>query len=254
MLPASPSTPRPNRVTLRLVLVVFVLIATGALLALIASRSGSGGRAVGVGGPTGQPSGSARSEASGALPSASAARPGASGFDPARVAVTREPFVDGLDAPLAIVNAGDDSGRLFVAQQGGQVRVIRDGKLEPTPFLDISDQITTGGERGLLGLAFDPHFATNGRIFVDYTDLNGDTQISSFEVRVTGGDRIDPTSETRILSVKQPYANHNGGALVFDTAGMLLVSLGDGGSGRDPPGNGQALRTLLGKILRIDGS
>ena len=173
-------------------------------------------------------------------------------FDPTRVAVTLVPFVDGLSAPLAIVNAGDGSERLFVAEQGGKILVIRGGKVLATPFLDIGDEITSGGERGLLGVAFHPRYPADPRVIVDYTDLQGDTEVSSFELDPRNADRLDPTSETKLLHVKQPFANHNGGVLGFGPDGYLFVSLGDGGSGGDPQGNGQSNTTLLGKILRID--
>jgi len=180
--------------------------------------------------------------------------PGSTGatFDPTGVAVGFDEVVGGLTAPLGIVSAGDGSGRLFVVEQGGQVRIVRDGRLLPTPFLDISDEITSGGERGLLGLAFHPDFRDNGRLFVDYTDANGDTRVSSFTIDPSTPDAVDPSSERRLLFVKQPFPNHNGGALAFGPDGFLYVSLGDGGSGGDPQGNGQSLTTLLGKILRID--
>ena len=251
MLPRASSAPPPAAAeppsargpaggpVVRLILVALVVIAVVGLAALVASRSRpGGGGAFDGGGPT-------------ALPSSSA-RPGGSAFDPARVTVRLEPFAGGLAAPLAIADAGDGSGRLFVAEQGGRIRVIRDGRVEATPFLDVSGEITSGGERGLLGLAFHPRFPADPRVFVDYTDRNGDTQVSSFSVGAPGADRVNPASETRILGVRQPYPNHNGGALVFDPKGMLLISLGDGGSGGDPQGNGQSLDTLLGKILRID--
>ncbi|MEP6639197.1 MAG: PQQ-dependent sugar dehydrogenase [Chloroflexota bacterium] len=191
----------------------------------------------------------------------SSAAPGGSGgtgqpasapFDPAHVALTLAPFVDGFTAPLAIVNAGDGGKRLFIVEQGGRIRIVRDGRIVPAPFLDVGDQITSGGERGLLGLAFHPQYPDDPRVFVDYTDHNGDTQVSSFELDPGDADRLDRTSETKLLHVGQPFANHNGGALVFDPSGMLLVSMGDGGSGGDPQGNGQSLTTWLGKILRID--
>jgi len=237
MLPQTgPARARRRPGSLRAVLVGLVVVASAVLVAVIVDRLTPD---VFVPGPTGQPSASARA--------------GGSGFDPTRVSVTLAPFVDGLTAPLAIVNAGDGTNRLFVAEQGGQIRIIRDGRPVATPYLDISDEITTGGERGLLGVAFHPDYPRDGRVFVDYTDANGVTQVSSFVVSASGADQLDPT-ETRILHVKQPFANHNGGALLFDSSGMLLVSLGDGGSGGDPQGNGQSLTTLLGKILRIDVS
>ncbi len=259
----------PSRAPARAVLATLVLLAAIMLVVVVATRPRVN-PGVGVGGPTGRPSTAAG--AGSASAGGSAAAGGSSGaagsidgsgspppapasappFDPTRVAVKLVPFVGGLRAPLAIANAGDGSGRLFVAEQGGRIRIIRDGRLVAVPFLDIRDQISSGGERGLLGLAFHPDFPTDPRVFVDYTDRNGDTQVSSFEVRLAADDRVDPTSETRILHVDQPFANHNGGALLFDRDGMLLVSLGDGGSGGDPQGNGQSLGTLLGKILRID--
>jgi glucose/arabinose dehydrogenase len=219
--PTGPAPARSRARTMRAVLVALVVGATALLVAVIVDRSTPD---VFVVGPSGL----------------------------ARVSVTLAPFVDGLTAPLAIVNAGDGTNRLFVAEQGGRIRVIRDGRSVATPFLDIGDEITTGGERGLLGVAFHPDYPRDPRVFVDYTDANGDTQVSSFTVIASDPDRLDPTTETPILHVQQPFANHNGGALVFDPSGMLLISLGDGGSGGDPQGNGQSLTTLLGKILRID--
>jgi glucose/arabinose dehydrogenase len=160
--------------------------------------------------------------------------------------------VDGLAAPLGVTSAADGSGRIFVVQQGGKIRIVRDGTLVASPFLDISARITSGGERGLLGLAFHPGYPTDPRLFVDYTDAKGDTQVSSFIATPSRPDVVDPTSEVKILHVAQPYANHNGGAVVFGPDGFLYISTGDGGGGGDPHGNGQSLGTLLGKILRID--
>jgi glucose/arabinose dehydrogenase len=185
-------------------------------------------------------------------PASASASPSSAPFDPSRIAVGFQPVVDGLDAPLAIVNAGDGSGRLFVAEQTGQIRIVRDGRLVDQPFLDIAGRITSGGERGLLGVAFHPNYPDDPRVFVDYTDTNGDTQVSAFRVDPASPDRLDPATEQRILFAKQPYANHNGGAVVFGPDGFLYISLGDGGSGGDPHGNGQSLKVLLGKILRID--
>ena len=173
-------------------------------------------------------------------------------FDPTAITIALEPVVDGFDSPLAIANAGDASGRIFVAEQGGAIRIVRDGSLVERPFLDISDRITSGGERGLLGLAFHPDFPTDPRVFVNYTDENGDTRVSSFTIDSSDPDRADPESEVRMVFVDQPYSNHNGGAIAFGQDGFLYIATGDGGSGGDPQGNGQSLETLLGKILRID--
>ena len=189
-----------------------------------------------------------------ATSSSGSASSAAAAFDPAGLKLQFEGVVGGLTAPLAIVNAHDGSNRLFVAEQGGQVRIVGDGRLEPAPFIDVSREITSGGERGLLGLAFPPGFPGDPRVFVDYTDSNGDTQVSSFRVSGDDANRVDPASEMHVLSQKQPFANHNGGALAFGPDGDLYISLGDGGSGGDPQGNGQKLTTLLAKILRIDVS
>jgi glucose/arabinose dehydrogenase len=176
----------------------------------------------------------------------------AGSFDPTGLAVGFDEVASGLVAPLAIANANDGSGRLFVVQQGGQVRIVRRGVVGSTPFLDLADRISSGGERGLLGLAFHPRFPSDPRVFVDYTDPDGNTRVSSFRVDPATPDRLDPATEQRLVFVQQPFANHNGGALAFGPDGFLYISLGDGGSGGDPQGNGQSLKTLLGKILRID--
>lgn len=172
-------------------------------------------------------------------------------WDPNRVSVTLGKIADVPGRPLAIANAGDGSGRLFVAEQGGRVYII-DGGAVGGPFLDISGQVSSGGEQGLLGLAFHPDFPADPRVFVDYTDTSGDTVVSSFTVDPGSPDVAMAGSEVVVLAVDQPYANHNGGAIAFGPDGYLYIALGDGGSGGDPQNNGQRLDTLLGKILRID--
>ena len=191
----------------------------------------------------------------GGRPSASpVASPPAAPFDAAALRVTLEPVVGGLSSPLGVVNAGDGSGRIFVVEQAGVVRIVRDGNLVERPFLDITDRVRSGGERGLLGLAFHPDFPADPRLFVDYTDGEGRTQIASFTLDAADADRADPASEVAILTQRQPYANHNGGAVAFGPDGYLYIAFGDGGSGGDPHGNGQSLETVLGKIVRIDVS
>jgi len=162
-----------------------------------------------------------------------------------------EPFARGLDRPINVTNAGDGSGRLFVNEQDGVIRVIGpDGALRAEPFLDIRRLVLSGGERGLLGLAFHPGFPGQARIFVDYTRVpDGATVMAEF--RATA-DRADPASQRVLLLIPQPFANHNGGQLAFGPDGFLYIGMGDGGSGGDPFGNGQNTRALLGKILRID--
>ena len=196
------------------------------------------------------PSATAAPSAS-AGPSLSPSAP-ATGFDPERVGLSLEPVVDQLVEPLAVTHAGDGSGRIFVLEQRGQIRVVEDGRLAGDPFLNIGDRLTAGGERGLLGLAFHPSFPDDPRFFVDYTDLEGDTVVSSFTVPSPDADRADLDSEEVLLRIDQPFPNHNGGALAFGPDGYLYISSGDGGGGGDPMDRGQRLDTLLGKILRID--
>ncbi len=158
----------------------------------------------------------------------------------------------GLASPTGIVHAGDGSGRLFVTEQGGRIRILRDAGLLPTAFLDIADRVLAGGERGLLGLAFPPGFVQKGYFYLNYTRAaDGATVISRFSLSADP-DVALPGSEVILLIVPQPFANHNGGQIAFGPDGFLYIGLGDGGSGGDPFGNGQDLGTLLGKILRID--
>ncbi|MBD3222013.1 glucose dehydrogenase, partial [bacterium] len=161
--------------------------------------------------------------------------------------------VDGLSAP-ARVTAPEGDPRLFVVELTGRIRVFdRDGT-DRGVFLDWSDRISTGGERGLLGLAFDPDYAENGRFFINYTDPSGDTRITRLEVDPADPDRALPDSETAILLVDQPLSNHNGGQIDFGPDGMLYVGLGDGGGAGDTDDNAQNRQLLLGKMLRLDVS
>ncbi len=158
--------------------------------------------------------------------------------------------VEGLDQPLYLTNAGD--GRLFIVEKEGAIRIVQDGRLLDEPFLDIRDRVNAdSSERGLLSVAFHPDYARNGRFFVNYTNLAGNTAVSAFQV---GGspNQADPGSESILLTIRQPYANHNGGQLQFGPDGYLYVGMGDGGSGGDPQGNGQNPTTLLGALLRLD--
>jgi glucose/arabinose dehydrogenase len=174
-----------------------------------------------------------------------------SGFDPAAVTVDVQSVTAIPGNPLGVVTAGDGSGRFFVVDKGGSIWIVTAGKRAATPFLDISSKVSNGGEQGLLGLAVHPGYPGDPRFYTDYTDVNGDTVVSEWHV---SGDPThgDPNSERIFLTVAQPYPNHNGGDVVFGPDGFLYVTLGDGGSGGDPQGNGQNLTTLLGKILRID--
>ncbi len=171
--------------------------------------------------------------------------------------LTLNPVASGLVQPLHITNAGDGSARLFVVEQPGRIRTIRSGVLSASSFLDISARVSCCGERGLLSVAFPPGYAQKNYFYVDYTNLSGDTVISRFHVS-SDPDLADPNTEEILLTISQPYPNHNGGQLAFGADGFLYIGMGDGGSGCDPnkysqnlgdlPGN----RKLLGKLLRID--
>ncbi|MEO8570111.1 MAG: PQQ-dependent sugar dehydrogenase [Chloroflexota bacterium] len=163
-----------------------------------------------------------------------------------------KPFVGGLSSPDLVTNAHDGSGRLFVVEKAGKIRVIRDGVLLPTPFLDLSNQVSTGTEQGVLGLAFHPKFKTNGLFYVDFTDKGGNTAINQYRVSPGNADIAIKSTARRVISIAQPYANHNGGDIVFGPDGYLYIGTGDGGSAGDPGNRAQRLDTLLGKILRIN--
>ncbi len=176
----------------------------------------------------------------------------AKAFDPHAFTLALQPVARGFRQPLAAVHAGDGSGWLFAVEKGGAIRIVKGGSVLPAAFLDITPLVkSSGSEQGLLGLAFHPKYRENGQFYVNYSDVNGDTAVARY--RVSGDpDRADGGSASMILQVKQPYANHNGGNLVFGPDGYLWIGLGDGGSGGDPHGNGQSGQTLLGKLLRID--
>ena len=161
----------------------------------------------------------------------------------------------GFDRPLFLTSAGDESGRLFVLEQGGRVWIVRDGVTAPAPFLDISALVSTSAnERGLLGLAFAPDYADSGVFYVHYSGRqpDGDTVLARYRAAAGSPDAADPASAEVILTLAQPYSNHNGGQLAFGPDGYLYVGLGDGGSAGDPLNNGQQPAALLGKILRLD--
>ncbi len=168
------------------------------------------------------------------------------------ISVTLEPFVQVDGGPLAMTAPDDGTGRLFVAAQDGRVWVIQDGAALTSPAVDLGPRIRSGGEQGLLGIAAHPDFPADPRIFVNYTNEAGDTIVASLRVDPGDPNRIDPESHRRLLFIDQPYANHNGGAVLFGPDGFLYVFTGDGGAGGDPHGNGQNREALLGKVLRID--
>jgi len=168
-------------------------------------------------------------------------------------AVALRKIVAGLSSPVQVTHAGDRSGRLFIVEQGGRIRILKNGRLLPRPFLDITSKVTSGGEMGLLSVAFHPRFVENGRFFVNYTTGEGERLRSVVaEYRVSPDADVAATVERVLLEVSQPFRNHNGGLNLFGPDGMLYIGFGDGGSGGDPMNNGQRLDTLLGKLLRID--
>lgn len=156
-----------------------------------------------------------------------------------------------LDKPTSITHARDGSRRLFITEQAGRIVIVRNNVQLREPFLDIRDRVSCCGERGLLSAAFPPSFQKNGFFYADYTNRSGDSVIARFSV-TRDPDLADRASEEIILTIRQPFANHNGGQLAFGPDGYLYIGMGDGGSGGDPYGNGQRLDTLLGKMLRID--
>lgn len=168
--------------------------------------------------------------------------------------LTLTQIATGFTHPTYITHAGDGSGRIFIIEQPGRIRIVKNGVVQPTPFLDITSRVNSAGsEQGLLSVAFPPGFASKGYFFVDYTDMTGigNTVIARYHV-TANPDVADPNSEETVLGITQPYANHNGGQLQFGPDGYLYIGMGDGGSGGDPQNNAQTPSVLLGKILRID--
>ncbi len=161
-------------------------------------------------------------------------------------------FLTGLERPIDLTHANDDSERIFIAEQAGVIRIWQGGEILDTPFLDIRNIVnSSGNERGLLGLSFHPEYSTTGYFYVNYTDIIGNTTISRFQVS-DNPFIANLESELVLLSVYQPYANHNGGGLAFDLDGYLFAGLGDGGFRADPLNSGQNQNSLLGKLIRFD--
>ena len=159
----------------------------------------------------------------------------------------------GLSRPLYVTAAPGQPGRLYIVEQGGRILIHENGSVLESPFFDFSSLIgSSAGERGLLGLAFHPQYETNGRFYVNYTDTSGATTVALYCRYAEDEYHADPDTAEVLLTISQPFSNHNGGMLAFGPDGYLYISSGDGGSGNDPQDNGQSLDTLLGKILRID--
>jgi glucose/arabinose dehydrogenase len=166
----------------------------------------------------------------------------------ARQQLSLQPFAQGLEALTAIASTAAEPRRLYAVEQVGRIRYLVNGRLAGT-FLDIRDRVTSGGEQGLLAIAFHPQYRRNHRFYVDYTDQRGDTRVVEFHSR---NGRAITSSARQLLFVDQPYANHNGGELEFDRAGFLYVGMGDGGSAGDPGNRAQNPSQRLGKLLRIN--
>src|ERR1700750_1091189 len=159
-------------------------------------------------------------------------------------------FASGLTSPVEITNANDT--RLFVVQQDGIIKIIQpNGTINGADFMNISSKVLYGGERGLLGLAFHPQYATNGYFFVYYNNTAGNIIVARYSVNPTNPDLADPTTEKILLNIPKPFDNHNGGSIHFAPDGNLWVVTGDGGSGGDPNNNSQNINSLLGKMFRI---
>jgi hypothetical protein len=172
---------------------------------------------------------------------------------PALAQIQLSPVVSGLSSPVLVTNAADDLNRLFIVEQAGIIKVLQPGDTTPSVFLDIRSKILSGGERGLLGLAFHPEYRTNGRFFVFYTRAADGTLVIAEYTASPANANTARTAEKVILTIPHPTnANHNGGMLAFGPDGYLYIGVGDGGSANDPPNNAQNTNVLLGKILRID--
>lgn len=165
--------------------------------------------------------------------------------------VSLERVAGSYTQPLYAAAPPGDTHRLFIVEKRGVIRLVKDGVLLPRPFLNISSLVSANGERGLLSMAFSPGFATNGSFYVNYTNLDGNTRIVRYAVSAGNPDRADPATRRLLVSIAQPYANHNGGQLQFGPDGRLYVGMGDGGGSGDPGNRAQSSASRLGKMLRI---
>jgi glucose/arabinose dehydrogenase len=180
---------------------------------------------------------------------AAVALPGAAVGQSRSAELNMRPFARGFDSPLYVTAPSSEPGKLYVVEQPGVIRVLVNGRRQAKPFLNIRSLVKSGGEQGLLSVAFHPRYARNHRFFVDYTDRNGDTRVVEYR---SNGTVALPRTAHRLLFVNQPFDNHNGGQLQFGPDGLLYVGMGDGGSGGDPGNRAQNLSTRLGKLLRLN--
>lgn len=160
--------------------------------------------------------------------------------------------IGGLARPVQMVSAKDDSGRLFIVQQGGKIRIYQNGALRSTPFLDITSTVSNGYEQGLLGLAFHPSFKTNRKLYVYFTDNGDDIVIREYKTKLSNKNVVDTSTARKIIEISHPYTNHNGGTVAFGPDGYLYFGTGDGGDRDDPAERAQNVNSRLGKMLRID--
>jgi glucose/arabinose dehydrogenase len=222
-----------------------------------ATAAGAGAAGAEAAGAGGGGAGAAGGPAGGAAPARVGPPPGTDKLVPvpAEIAakVDLREVVRGLDRPVLLTFApGDPRKRLFILEQHvGRIRILENGKLLPKPFFQIGG-LSQGNEQGLLGLAFHPRFAENGRLFVNYTAEDKDSHIVEYKVSATDPDAVDPATRREIIEIDQPYSNHNGGGILFGPDGKLYAGMGDGGSAGDPKRAGQDPKQLLAKMLRFD--
>lgn len=171
---------------------------------------------------------------------------------PADADIALQLVAQNLSKPVFLTTAGDGSGRHFIVEQTGKIKILKNGSVSTTPFLNLTTQVSKGYEQGLLGLAFHPSFKSNHRLYVNFTDLNGDTVIREYRTSSTNPNVVATSTARLILKIAQPYDNHNGGMIAFGRDGYLYIGMGDGGDGGDPGNRAQRTDTLLGKMLRID--
>ena len=219
-----------------------------AILALVIGGSAPAAGAAAM--PAAPIAAAARSDAIAVRPRATVAAALAA-YNPNGVAISLRQVVGTFDHPVLVTSPRDGSRRLFVVEQTGRVKIIQSGAVRATPFMDLHTIVSQTGERGLLGLAFHPSFKTNGKVYVDYTNLAGNTVIAEYRA-TTNANVVTASTARRLLTITQPYPNHNGGGIAFGPDGFLYIGMGDGGSAGDPGNRAQSLGTLLGKMLRID--
>jgi glucose/arabinose dehydrogenase len=171
---------------------------------------------------------------------------------PSSATIQLTQVASGLSKPVFITSANDGSGRLFIVEKTGTIRILENGSVLQTPLLDLSSSVSSGGEQGLLGLAFHPGFQTNRKFYVDFTNRHGNTVIREYKVSPTNPDLVQSGSARNILKIAQPYSNHNGGMIAFGPDHYLYIGTGDGGSAGDPGNRAQSTSSLLGKLLRIN--